>query len=94
MNYDVVIDRECFDDLKLAYAITIHRSQGSEFTNIIVVIPKEPASMLVRNLFYTAITRAKKRVFVISENDAMDIAIKTDKTDDRRTNLPKLINEI
>lgn len=94
VNHDVVIDRESFDELKLAYAITIHRSQGSEFNNIIVVIPKEPASMLVRNLFYTAITRAKKRVFVISENDAMDIAIKTNKIDDRRTNLPRLIKEI
>ena len=85
------LDRECYDDLKLAYAITIHRSQGSEFKNVIVALPKEPRSMLVRNLFYTAVTRAKKRVIIVTEGDAMENAINTDKADVRRTRLTQMV---
>ncbi len=88
---EIILSRENFDDISLAYAITVHRSQGSEFQNVIVVLPNEPKSMLVRNLFYTAVTRAKKRVFIISENDAMETSIMTDKTDDRVTKLRQLI---
>ena len=88
---DITLSRENFDDLSLAYAITVHRSQGSEFDNVIVVLPSEPKSLLVRNLFYTAVTRAKRRVFIIYEGDALKTAISTDKTDDRRTRLSKLI---
>ena len=91
---DIVLTRENFDDLSLAYAITVHRSQGSEFKNVIMVMPKEPKSMLLRNLFYTGITRAKKTVYIVNEvnnGNAMEIAINTDKTDDRMTKLSKLI---
>ena len=88
---DITLSRENFDDLSLAYAITVHRSQGSEFDNVIVVLPSEPKSLLVRNLFYTAVTRAKRRVFIIYKGDALKTAISTDKTDDRRTRLSKLI---
>lgn len=62
-------------DMLLAYAITIHKSQGSEFKNAIVVLPKDPFNMLQRNLLYTAVTRAKKTVHVLSEGDATDCAI-------------------
>lgn len=88
---EISISRENFDDLSLAYAITVHRSQGSEFENVIVVLPSEPKSLLVRNLFYTAVTRAKKRVFIVTEGEALKTAILTDKTDDRRTRLSKLV---
>lgn len=57
--------------------MTIHKSQGSEFKNAIVVMPSEPANMLVRNLLYTGVTRAKKRVFIINEGSAMECAIRT-----------------
>lgn len=93
-DMDIVLTRENFDDLSLAYAITVHRSQGSEFKNVIMVMPKEPKSMLLRNLFYTGITRAKKTVYIVNEvnnGNAMEIAINTDKTDDRMTKLSKLI---
>ncbi len=89
----IILTRECFDDLKLAYAITIHRSQGSEFKNVIVVLPKEPKSMLVRNLFYTAVTRAKKKVIIVAETGAIKTAVETDKADVRRTKLAKLIDK-
>ena len=91
---DIELKRENFDDVSLAYAITVHRSQGSEFKNVIISLPKEPRSMLVRNLFYTAVTRAKKQVHIFSEgiNDgAIKTAILTDKTDERNTKLSSLI---
>ena len=93
-KFSIHLDRECFDDLRLAYAISIHRSQGSEFKNVIIVLPKEPKSMLVRNLFYTAVTRAKKRVVVISEQEALETAIQTSRTDFRKTGLTALLDKI
>ena len=50
------IKRDMLDDMHLSYGMTIHKSQGSEFQNVIVVLPMEPKSMLVRNLLYTAVT--------------------------------------
>ena len=85
------LEQQCYDDLKLAYAITIYRAQGSEFENVIIAMPIEPRSMLMRKHFYTAVTRAKKRVIIVTEDDAMDIAIKTDKADVRRTRLTQMV---
>lgn len=72
--------------LVLAYAISIHKSQGSEFQYALCVMPEKPANMLVRNLYYTAITRAKKMAITINEKSkSMERAIVTDKSDARRT---------
>lgn len=51
-------------DFSPAWAITIHRSQGSEYDNVLVILPREESPMATRELLYTAITRAKKNVFV------------------------------
>ena len=72
--------------------MTIHKSQGSEFKNVIVVMPMNPSNMLVRNLFYTAVTRAKQKVFIVNEASAMQTAIKTDKSGSRRTLLASYLN--
>ena len=53
------------DELELAYAITIHKSQGSEFSVVIIVLPQAAPMLLTKNLLYTAITRAKKLLIVI-----------------------------
>lgn len=63
------------EDLNLAYCMTVHKSQGSEFPNVIVVLPGKPANMLKRNLLYTAITRAKKKVWILSEKDSYGTAV-------------------
>jgi len=81
----VLINKNNIDDVELAYAITIHKSQGSEMKNAIVVVPKNPTSMLKRNMIYTAVTRAKNKVIVISEKDAINIAIETVNTGIRRS---------
>ncbi|MFI3166709.1 MAG: ATP-dependent RecD-like DNA helicase [Bacillota bacterium] len=57
-----------FDELTLSYAITIHKSQGSEFDVVIIPITGGPPSLYSRNLLYTAITRAKKMVVLIGDN--------------------------
>ena len=61
----VVYERKHFNELKLAYAISIHKSQGSEFDTAIMPVVKAHTRMLNRNLVYTAITRAKQKMIVI-----------------------------
>jgi len=60
-----------------AWAITIHRSQGSEYDDVLVVLPREESPLATRELLYTAITRAKKRVTVVGSLDAVKTAVET-----------------
>lgn len=90
-NSHYEITRDLMDNLGLSYAMTIHKSQGSEFSCIIVVMPAEPTNMLVRNLFYTAVTRAKKKVYVIDESYAMETSIRIAKAGKRLTNLAEYL---
>lgn len=53
------------DQLELAYTVTIHKSQGSEFDVVIIAIPQAAPMLLTRNLLYTAITRAKKLLVIL-----------------------------
>ena len=62
--------------LRLAYTITIHKSQGSEWDTVVLPISKVFSSMLYRNLLYTAISRAKQRVVIIGDPDALTTAIR------------------
>ena len=63
----VSVQREDAEDIKLAYAISIHKAQGSEFADVTVVLPANAGTMVSRNLLYTAVTRAKKSVTIITE---------------------------
>jgi len=88
-----VLPQDNIDDLELAYAMTIHRSQGSEFRNVVVVLPANPSNMLKRNLLYTAVTRAKKRVLVLAEPTAVEVSVNTSDTGVRYSRLKeRLIN--
>lgn len=82
---DYILTRDMLQDVSLAYGMTIHKSQGSEFPTVLVVMPMQPNGMLVRNLFYTAVTRAKKKVIIVNEGSAMETAIRTDHSGCRRT---------
>lgn len=64
-------------DLKiaLAYCITVHKSQGSEFKTVLLPIAEENKSMLKRNLFYTAVTRAREKMIIVGENKYINQAI-------------------
>ena len=86
-NEDITILSKNFKDVSLAYSMTIHKSQGSEYSTVIVVLPENPAGMLKRNLFYTAITRAKKEVFVVAKQSTLEKAILTVDENSRQTML-------
>ena len=75
------------DELQLAYATTIHKSQGSEYPAVIVLLHNQHYMMLQRNLLYTAITRGKKLVLVIGAPWAVQKAIETNTVRERRTSL-------
>ena len=75
------------DELVLAYATTIHKSQGSEYPAVIVLIHTQHYVMLQRNLLYTAITRGKKLVLLIGVPYAVSRAIDTNVVRERRTSL-------
>lgn len=75
------------DELTLAYATTIHKSQGSEYPAVIVLLHRQHYMMLQRNLLYTAITRGKKLVLVIGSPWAVKQAIETNVVRERRTSL-------
>lgn len=77
--------------LRLAYAITAHKSQGSEFDTIIMPIVRSQGRMLQRNLLYTAVTRAKKRVWLIGEETAIQKAVDNNKVVKRNTVFSKAI---
>lgn len=61
--------------LSLAYCLTVHKSQGSEYDTILLPIAKGMDGMLSRNLLYTAISRAKKRVILYGDPQALDVAV-------------------
>lgn len=86
-------DAESLRQLDLAYATTIHKSQGGEYDSVLINIQHIHRRMLNRALFYTAITRAKKRVIIVGDWDAVVHAIATTDTEHRNTLLAARINE-
>jgi len=75
----VEYEKSELDELMLAYAVTIHKSQGSEYPAVIVPLFTQHFMLLQRNLLYTAITRAKKLCIFIGQPKAIAIAIRNDK---------------
>ncbi|MDR1255896.1 MAG: ATP-dependent RecD-like DNA helicase [Puniceicoccales bacterium] len=90
----VTLSHSNINDLSLAYAISIHKSQGSEFPVILIPLLKQHFIMLQRNLIYTAITRGKNKVFLIGDMDAYNIAVKNNKTDARLTGLIQALKRL
>lgn len=78
-------------DLDLAYAITIHKSQGSEFDVVIIPLVLQHFNMLYRNLIYTALTRAKKMAIFVGTRKALGIAVKNIDNRQRKTLLKDLL---
>ena len=80
---EVVYSFSQLDELILAYATTVHKSQGSEFPVIIMPMVWGPPMLLTRNLFYTAITRAKQLVVLVGQEKYMEEMIENTKIDKR-----------
>ena len=74
-------------DLSLAYSISIHKSQGSEYPVVIVPLLKAHFMMLQRNLLYTAITRGRRKVFIVGEPAAYAMAVRNGESKLRITHL-------
>lgn len=85
---------KAFEELALAYCITIHKSQGSEFNTVLLPISNGPPMLMTRNLLYTAVTRAKKRVFCIGRKDMIKRMVQNIQKNIRFTALPALLAEL
>lgn len=92
-NREIEVSGACLKDVELAYAITAHKSQGSECENAIILLPETPSIMLTRSLVYVATTRAKKKNTLIVQNDALKTAIENRHKCTRNTGLCYRIKE-
>ena len=86
---EVVYDVTELDELALAYAVTIHKSQGSEYPIVVMPFTMSHFVMLQRNLLYTGVTRAKKILVLVGEKKAVYYAIKNETTTGRNTMLAR-----
>lgn len=84
---DVAYDYPDLDEITLAYAVSVHKSQGSEYPAVIVPVVTQHYVLLQRNLLYTAVTRGKKLVVLVGTKKALALAVKNDKQQKRYTYL-------
>ncbi len=94
INYDermVTYERSDLLDIDLAYAVTTHKAQGSEFEFVILPIMNTYYRMLYRQLIYTGLTRAKKLAVFIGQRESMNVAVKTLNSTKRQTSLKELL---
>lgn len=87
----VSYQKEHLPELDIAYAITIHKSQGSEFETVIIPVVSQHFGMLFRNLIYTGITRAKKLALFVGTRTALGMAVGKQNTASRQTALEYLL---
>lgn len=80
-------------DLQLAYAITIHKSQGSEFPVVVIPLVNGPPNIINKNLLYTAITRAKKAVVLVGSKKILALMVHNNDVSTRTTNLKRFLVE-
>jgi len=89
----VTYDYSELDEISLAYAISVHKSQGSEYPAVVIPIFIQHYVLLQRNLIYTAITRGKKLVVIVGTKKAFLIGIKNNKIQRRYSKLDKRLSE-
>ena len=65
------------DSVETAFAMTIHKSQGSEYDTVVVVLPPETSPLIGRELLYTAVTRTTRRLIVVGTTEAVRKAVQT-----------------
>ncbi len=82
------------EDLTLAYACTVHKSQGSEYPCVVLPLHTQHYMMLQRNLLYTAVTRAQRLMIIVGDPKALDIALGNQRQMDRNTALAERIRSL
>jgi exodeoxyribonuclease V alpha subunit len=88
---DIVYDFGELDEVALAYATTIHKSQGSEYPAVVMPVTMNHYMMLRRNLIYTGVTRGKKLVVVVGQRKALGIAVRGSGDQHRWSKLRELL---
>jgi exodeoxyribonuclease V alpha subunit len=89
----VVYEGNEISDLQLAYAMSVHKAQGSEYAVVIMPLVPSHYVMLQRNLFYTAVTRAKKQVYLAGSRRAMQLAVSNNRTQKRYSLLAERLSQ-
>jgi exodeoxyribonuclease V alpha subunit len=84
---EVVYDFGELDEVSLAYAITIHKSQGSEFPVVVIPVAMQQYLLLQRNLLYTGVTRGKRLVVLVGQRKALATAVRNNRTELRFSGL-------
>ena len=87
------ITKSNFKDIKLAYAISIHKAQGSEFNTVVIPICRAYSKMLYQKLIYTAVTRAKQNLFLIGSFDSLVYATNNNISSLRKSSLKEIIQK-
>lgn len=90
---DIKYEGQEIDEITLAYAITVHKSQGSEYHTVIMTLVNSHGIMLQRNLLYTAVTRAKGKVILVGTKAALRTAVQNVRTSRRFTLLAQRLRE-
>jgi len=80
-----------FNNFRLAYCISVHKSQGSEFDIVVIPIVKEYGKMLYQRLIYTAVTRSKSKLYLIGDLNALNLAVLNHPSDIRRTTVKEFL---
>lgn len=91
---DVTLADGDLDDLSLAYACTVHKSQGSEYPAVVLPLLTNHFVMLSRNLLYTAVTRGRRLVVIVCDPRALEIALSERRREDRRTQLASRLTHL
>ena len=89
----VYYDFSLLEDLEHAYAITVHKSQGSEYPIVVIPMGHSPYMLLTRNLLYTAVTRAQNMVILVGDEDVVKIMVDNNRQTMRHTGLCDLLRE-
>jgi exodeoxyribonuclease V alpha subunit len=90
-NTEVEYDHSELDELNLAYATTIHKSQGSEYPVVVIPLSIQHYSLLERNLIYTAVTRGRALVIIVAQSKALAMAVNKKRAQSRLTYLKELL---
>ncbi|MBF0467886.1 MAG: ATP-binding domain-containing protein, partial [Desulfamplus sp.] len=90
VDYDILE----LDELALAYAVSVHKSQGSEYPAVVIALTTMHYPLLQRNLLYTAMTRGKKLVIIVGSKRAFEIALNNNRTDMRLSALRDKIQNL
>ena len=80
------------DEIELAYAVTVHKSQGSEFPVVIMPVSWFPPALVTRNLLYTAITRSRKQVYIVGRQDYLNAMVDNYQGKQRNSGLQERLN--